>query len=97
MSVKAKFHLVDMDGGLVSKVRVFLTGRPALVRWTIKLKGQKDRSTYLRRTGVDDYLELTPKEITIMLEWLKETETAIEELTIDQAAEILAEQEEPVT
>jgi hypothetical protein len=92
MSTKAKFHLVDMEGTVVSKVRVFITARPALVRWTIKVKDmKKDRATYLRRTGVDDYLELTPKETTHMLDWMSQTETDPEELTIDKVAEILKE------
>lgn len=89
MSTRARFHLVDGQGVVVAKVRVFLTGRPALVRWTVKVRGtQKDRSTYLRRTDVDDYLELTPAETIRVLDWLQSSETDPEGLTIDQLAEI---------
>lgn len=92
MSAKVKIHLVDENGIRVGKTTLFITARPALMRWTIKTgsgKSGKENTTYCRRLGVDEYLELTPKETVHVLDWLRQTERSPDELTIDKVAEIL--------
>lgn len=90
MSQKVKIMLVDNDGKVVQKGKLFLEARPALMRWTIKDKtNNQERSTYFRRVGYDEYLELTAEQTVHVLDWLKTEETSPDELTIDKVAEIL--------
>lgn len=89
-STKVLLRLVDMDGKVSGKTKLFITARPALLRWTIKLKDGSDHSSYFRRVGMDEYLELTPVETMQILEHMQLAEVDSNELTINAVAEILA-------
>lgn len=90
MGDKIKVKFVDNQGKVTQKGRLFITARPALFRWVIKKDGKEQGHTYFRRTGYDEYLELSPQEKEKMLDYLRLTEKGLDELTIDKVDEILS-------
>ena len=91
MKAKAKLFLIDNKGEPTGdKLKLFVLGRPTLLRWVIKNKEGQENQSYFRRIDLDEYMELTPDEVKHLLDHLKLHEIDPEELTIDSVLSILS-------
>lgn len=88
----------ELDGITYIKkpFKVFIDTRPAVLRYKqeIKFADPKNPKTkpqmvtlqgYFKRTGVDEYRQLTQKEIKKVLAWMARNDVKPDDLTMDQA------------